>query len=54
MLASTDRQIDWIASFVVCGATFEEVVQRAVDVRRRTLLNGVPLGDDPNNVVTVR
>ena len=28
--------------------------QRALDVRRRTLVNGAPLGDDPNNVVVGR
>lgn len=53
-LASTDRQIDWIASFVVRGPTYEEAVRRAMDIRRRTILNGAPLGDDPNNVVTAR
>jgi biotin carboxylase len=53
-LASTDRQIDWIASFVVCGPTFEDAVRHAMDIRLRTMLNGARLGDDPNNVVTAR
>jgi len=53
-LASTDRQIDWIGSYVVSGPTFEEAVRRAIDVRRRTVVNGTPLGDDPNNVVVAR
>jgi biotin carboxylase len=53
-LASTDRQIDWIGSYAVSGPTFDETVRRAIDVRRRTLVNGIPLGDDPNNVVTAR
>ena len=53
-LASTDRQIDWIAGFVACGASHDEAIERANDVRRRTLVNGAPLGDDPNNVVIGR
>ncbi|MGH3992988.1 MAG: hypothetical protein ACRDSN_11065, partial [Pseudonocardiaceae bacterium] len=53
-LTSTDRQLDWIAGFVVCGATHAEALARADDVRRRTLVNGVPLGDDPNNIVIGR
>jgi biotin carboxylase len=53
-LASTDRQIDYIASFAVCGDTYEDALARAVDIRRRTLVNGRPLGDDPNNVVIPR
>ncbi len=53
-IASTDRQIDYIASFVVSGDTYEEALARAVDIRRRTLVNGKPLGDDPNNVVIAR
>ena len=51
VLTSTDRQIDWIAAFIVCGDSCEQAYERALDVRRRTLVNGVPLGDDPNNVV---
>lgn len=53
-LASTDRQIDYIASFAVCGDSYEDALARAVDIRRRTLVNGTPLGDDPNNVVIAR
>lgn len=53
-LASTDRQIDHIAAFVVCGETYDEAFQRALEVRRRTLVNGSPLADDPNNVVIGR
>ncbi|HEY0636369.1 MAG TPA: ATP-grasp domain-containing protein [Pseudonocardiaceae bacterium] len=53
-LASTDRQIDWIAAYIVCGDTYEESFARAIDIRRRTLVNGEPLGDDPNNVVIGR
>ncbi|HET8643172.1 MAG TPA: ATP-grasp domain-containing protein [Pseudonocardiaceae bacterium] len=53
-LASTDRQIDHIASFVVCGDTYDEAFGRALDVRRRALVNGEPLADDPNNVVIGR
>jgi biotin carboxylase len=50
-ITSTDRQIDWIAAFIVCGDTCEEAFERALDVRRRTLVNGEPLGGNPNNVV---
>jgi hypothetical protein len=50
-LASTDRQLDWIAAFVVTGRTHQEMLDTAVDVRRRTLVNGEPLGDNPNNVL---
>jgi biotin carboxylase len=53
-LASTDRQIDHIASFIVCGDSHDEAFRLALDVRRRTLVNGSPLGDDPNNVVIGR
>lgn len=53
-LASTDRQIDYIASFAVCGDSYEDALARAVDIRRRTRVNGEPLGDDPNNVVIAR
>lgn len=51
VLTSTDRQIDWIAAFIVCGDSCEQAYERALDVRRKTLVNGVPLGNDPNNVV---
>jgi len=54
VLASTDRQIDWIGAYVTCGSTFEEAVQRSIDVRQRTMINGAPLADNPNNVVTAR
>jgi len=53
-LRSTDRQIDYVASFVVAGDTYQEAVDRAVDIRRRTLVNGEPLGDNPNNAVILR
>ena len=53
-LVSTDRQIDQIAAFIVSGDSYDEAFQRALDVRRRTLVNGAPLGDDPNNVVVGR
>ena len=51
ILTSTDRQIDWIAAFIVSGESCEQAYERALDVRRKTLVNGVPLGNDPNNVV---
>lgn len=55
VLHSTDRQFDYIASFIVGGATHEEAVARAYDVRRRTLVNGRPIpDDDPNNVFSGR
>lgn len=50
-LARTDRQIDWIASFVVCGDTYPQAMDRAADIRARTMVNGTALGADPNNVV---
>jgi uncharacterized membrane protein len=50
-LTSTDRQIDWIAAYIVCGDSCQEAFERALDVRRKTLVNGVPLGNDSNNVV---
>jgi hypothetical protein len=53
-IASTERQIDWIAAFAVRGSTYAEAVERANDIRRRTRVNGRPLGDDPNNVVIAR
>jgi biotin carboxylase len=50
-LVSTDQQIDWVAVFVVFGETYAEAFGRAQDIRRRTRINGVELGLDPNNVV---
>jgi biotin carboxylase len=54
VLTSTDRQIDWIATYIACGPTFDEAWRTAVETRRATLVNGEPLGDDPNNVVVGR
>jgi biotin carboxylase len=53
-LASTDFQLDWIAGFVTCGATYRDALERGLDIRQRTLVNGRPLGNDPNNVVIGR
>jgi biotin carboxylase len=50
-LASTDRQLDWIAAFVITAPTHQEMLDLMVDVRRRTLVNGEPLADNPNNVL---
>lgn len=50
-LVSTDQQIDWIVAFLVLAPTYREAFDRAQDIRRRTRINGVELGSDPNNVV---
>jgi biotin carboxylase len=50
-VASTDRQVDYIAAYIVAGDTYENTLRRALDIRRDTLVNGEPLADNPNNVV---
>lgn len=50
-LASTDRQFDYVAAYIVTGDTYDATLRRALDVRHRTEINGTPLADNPNNVV---
>jgi biotin carboxylase len=50
-LTSTDRQIDQLATYIVSADDPAEAVRAALEVRRRTRVNGVELADDPNNLV---
>ncbi len=50
-LSGRADQLDHIAIFVVTGDRASDVHRRALEARRGTQVNGVPLGDNVNNVV---
>jgi hypothetical protein len=45
-------QLDAVGMFIVTGDTASEAHTKALAARRRTVVNGEPLGDNPNNLVT--
>lgn len=50
-LSSTAFQSDHLAAFVVAADSYAGALARAGEIRAATAINGVLLGDDPNNVV---
>ncbi|MEV6778441.1 ATP-grasp domain-containing protein [Streptomyces syringium] len=48
-LSGRTDQLDVVGMFVVTADTAEEAHHKALAARRDTLINGAPLGDDPNN-----
>ncbi|TMQ07483.1 MAG: ATP-grasp domain-containing protein [Deltaproteobacteria bacterium] len=50
-LKSTNFQTDQVASFAVAADSYAGVLARANELRSQVAINGVRLGDDPNNVV---
>jgi hypothetical protein len=50
-LSGRADQLDHVGMFVVSGDRASDVHRRALDARRETEVNGVPLGDNVNNVV---
>jgi biotin carboxylase len=44
-------QLDAVGMFIVAADTAEEAHLKALDARRATIVNGEPLGDNPNNIV---
>jgi hypothetical protein len=50
-LKSTNFQTDQVASFAVAADTYAGVLARANAIRSQVAIDGVRLGDDPNNVV---
>jgi len=50
-LASTNFQSDHVAAFVVTADTYAGALARASEIRAAAAINGVRVGDDPNNVV---
>lgn len=44
-------QLDAVGMFIVVGDTAAQAHLAALQARRRTIVNGEPLGDNPNNVV---
>ncbi|MFB7667699.1 acetyl-CoA carboxylase biotin carboxylase subunit family protein [Kitasatospora sp. NPDC056138] len=51
-LSGRSDQLDAVAMFVVTAGTPEQLHRVALDARRRTVVNGEPLGDNPNNDLT--
>jgi biotin carboxylase len=45
-------QLDAVGMFIITGDTAAETHGRALEARREIVVNGRPLGDNPNNVVT--
>ncbi|MFJ4867414.1 acetyl-CoA carboxylase biotin carboxylase subunit family protein [Streptomyces sp. NPDC088757] len=50
-LSGRADQLDAVAMFVVSAETASQVHAAALEARRATLFDGVPLGDDPHNVL---
>ncbi|MFP1628816.1 ATP-grasp domain-containing protein [Streptomyces sp. 5K101] len=48
-LTGRSDQLDSVVMFVVTAASPEELHEALLDARRRTVVNGEPLGDNPNN-----
>jgi biotin carboxylase len=44
-------QLDAVGMFIITGDTAAQAHARALEARRQTLVNGEPLGDNPNNTV---
>jgi hypothetical protein len=44
-------QLDAVGMFIVAADTAVEAHTKALDARRATIVNGEPLGDNPNNIV---
>ncbi|MFB8351650.1 diaminobutyrate--2-oxoglutarate transaminase [Streptomyces niveus] len=44
-------QLDAVGMFIVTGDTAEQAHRRGLEARREVVVNGEPLGDNPNNVV---
>lgn len=51
-LSGRADQLDAVGMFIVAGDTAADVHSRALLARRETKVNGEPLGDNPNNIVT--
>lgn len=51
-LSGRADQLDAVGMFIIVGDTAEQAHTRALCARRETVVNGEPLGDNPNNVVT--
>lgn len=54
VLASTDYQGDHIGTFMVYGASYATALERAGKVRKNAKVNGIPVGEDRNNIVVLR
>jgi hypothetical protein len=44
-------QLDAVGMFIITGGTAAEAHSKALEARRQTMVNGEPLGDNPNNAV---
>jgi len=50
-LSGTTTQLDAVGMFLVTADTAAQLHEKVLDARRRTLFNGVPLGECPHNEV---
>lgn len=50
-LSGRADQLDAVAMFIIAGDTASQTHHRALDARRETVVNGRPLGDNPNNLL---
>jgi hypothetical protein len=50
-LSGRADQLDAVGMFIITGDTAQQTHERALAARRETVVNGKPLGDNPNNVV---
>lgn len=53
-LTSTDYQGDHVGTFMVYGSSYAAVLEKASLVRKKAKINGIPVGQDRNNLVVLR
>lgn len=51
-IPETCTQLDLYGSFIIRAGSYDEVREISEDIRKRILVNGQPVGDDVNNIVT--